>query len=59
MIIVIFFINNHSFLVVNSDYTGPRFDEEITAEFMKELISVFKAQKKLHIKYAYKVIFLN
>ncbi|KAI6169978.1 Serine/threonine-protein phosphatase [Aphelenchoides bicaudatus] len=41
---------------VESDYTGPRLEGEITAEFMKELIDTFKSQGKLHIKYAYKIM---
>lgn len=41
---------------MNSDYTGPCLEGDITTEFMKELISFFKDQKILHIKYAYKVI---
>lgn len=52
-------LNNFSFfLVVDKDYTGPRLDGDIDVEFMKNLITTFKEQKKLHIKYAYKVIFI-
>ncbi|VDD94811.1 unnamed protein product [Enterobius vermicularis] len=41
---------------VESSYDGPRLDNEITAEFMKSLIATFKAEKKLHRKYAYKIL---
>ena len=40
---------------VESDYTGPRLDDDITAEFMTELVTHLRDQKKLHKKYAYKV----
>uniref|UniRef100_A0A0N5BFN5 protein-serine/threonine phosphatase n=1 Tax=Strongyloides papillosus TaxID=174720 RepID=A0A0N5BFN5_STREA len=43
-------------LKVEDDYSGPRFDDEITLDFVKELIETFKATKKLHIKYAYKIL---
>lgn len=42
-------------LVVERDHSGPRLDGELSMEFVKELISTFKDQKKLHIRYAYKV----
>ena len=42
--------------VVERDYDGPRFDGEITCEFMRELLLWFKEQKKLHKKFAYKII---
>jgi hypothetical protein len=40
-----------------SDYAGPRWNEgePISLEFMRELIDTFKDQKKLQIRYAYKV----
>lgn len=41
---------------VESTYDGPRLDTEISAAFMKSLIETFKAQKKLHKKYAYKIL---
>lgn len=44
---------------VESSYKGPRLDEDITLEFMLELIHFFKKQGKLHVKYAYKVITRN
>uniref|UniRef100_A0AC34FL20 Protein-serine/threonine phosphatase n=1 Tax=Panagrolaimus sp. ES5 TaxID=591445 RepID=A0AC34FL20_9BILA len=41
---------------VESSYDGPRLDGEISLEFMKDLIAHFKAEKKLPIRYAYKMI---
>ncbi|VDN84625.1 unnamed protein product [Brugia pahangi] len=42
---------------VEATYDGPVLENDITLEFMKELIETFKAEKKLHRKYAYKVPF--
>lgn len=42
-----------SLLVVEESYDGPRLDGPITVDFMRELIHTFKAQKKLHIRYAF------
>ena len=39
---------------VEEKYKGPRFDGEITAEFMKETLDWFRDQKLLHKKYAFK-----
>ncbi|KAH7727520.1 serine/threonine-protein phosphatase 5-like isoform X1 [Aphelenchoides avenae] len=41
---------------VESDYTGPKLEGDITPEFMEELIATFKKQERLHIKYAYKIL---
>uniref|UniRef100_A0A914Z127 protein-serine/threonine phosphatase n=1 Tax=Panagrolaimus superbus TaxID=310955 RepID=A0A914Z127_9BILA len=41
---------------VETSYDGPRLDGEISLEFMKDLIAHFKAEKKLPIRYAYKMI---
>ncbi|MFH4980433.1 hypothetical protein AB6A40_007142 [Gnathostoma spinigerum] len=41
---------------VEATYKGPRLDDGISAEFMVELIKTFKDQKKLHKKYAYKIL---
>jgi serine/threonine-protein phosphatase 5 len=41
---------------VEPSYDGPRLDGELTVEFMKDLIAHFKAEKKLPIRYAYKMI---
>ena len=44
---------------IEDDYDGPKLENEtkITLEFMKQLMQWYKDQKKLHKKYAYKVIF--
>uniref|UniRef100_A0A0N4ZPG3 protein-serine/threonine phosphatase n=1 Tax=Parastrongyloides trichosuri TaxID=131310 RepID=A0A0N4ZPG3_PARTI len=48
---------NFEQLKVEDDYDGPRFDDEnITLDFVKNLIQSFKDSKKLHIKYAYKIL---
>ncbi|RWS03794.1 serine/threonine-protein phosphatase 5-like isoform X1 [Dinothrombium tinctorium] len=41
---------------VEEDYKGPRLDDKITPEFMKDVQIAFKEGKKLHRKYAYKII---
>lgn len=43
---------------IESDYTGPRLPEDgqVTLDFMTEIIESFKRQKKLHRKYAYKIV---
>jgi serine/threonine-protein phosphatase 5 len=44
-------------IIVDSDYTGPRFDEEeISLEFVTGMMDHFKDQKKLHRKYALKLM---
>ncbi|KAL5474836.1 hypothetical protein EMCRGX_G026856 [Ephydatia muelleri] len=43
-------------MTVESDYSGPRFDGDITAEFMEDLVTCFRDQKRLHKKYAFKII---
>ena len=52
-----FFFFPHSFSSseVEEKYEGPRLEEEVTKEFMKELIQWHKDEKKLHKKYAFKV----
>lgn len=45
------------FSEVEATYDGPVLEDDITLEFMKQLIETFKAEKKLHRKYAYKVLF--
>ena len=42
-------------LEVEDSYDGPRLDDDITADFMVQMMSWFKDQKLLHKKYAYKV----
>lgn len=42
--------------VIEDDYVGPRLEDgKVTEHFMKELMEYYKAQKKLHRRYAYKV----
>ncbi|TKR86676.1 hypothetical protein L596_011219 [Steinernema carpocapsae] len=44
-------------MVVEDDYKGPHLiNGTVTAEFMQELISTFKAQGKLHKKYAFQML---
>ena len=47
-----------SLLVVESEYDGPRMDDgdKVSVKFAAELMAAFKAQKKLHKRYAYKVL---
>jgi serine/threonine-protein phosphatase 5 len=42
---------------VLSSYEGPRYDsEKITLEFVEQMIEWFRDQKKLHMKYVYKIL---
>ena len=41
---------------VEDSYDGPRLEECVSIEFMKQLIERFKEQKLLHKKYAYKIL---
>ncbi|KAM3717945.1 Serine/threonine-protein phosphatase [Dirofilaria immitis] len=41
---------------VEATYEGPVLENDVTLEFMKQLIETFKAEKKLHKKYAYKIL---
>ncbi|VDN20544.1 unnamed protein product [Gongylonema pulchrum] len=50
--------NNEQYVPeVEATYDGPVLEGDISAEFMEQLIETFKAQKKLHKKYAYKASF--
>jgi len=40
---------------VEEKYEGPRLEDEVTEEFMKDLMQWHKDQKKLHKKYAFRV----
>lgn len=44
---------------IEDDYTGPKLQDDttVTPEFMKELMQWYKDQKKLHKKYAYKILY--
>uniref|UniRef100_A0A1B0CSV4 protein-serine/threonine phosphatase n=1 Tax=Lutzomyia longipalpis TaxID=7200 RepID=A0A1B0CSV4_LUTLO len=42
---------------IEEDYTGPKLEnEKVTVKFMLELMEFYKAEKKLHRKYAYKIL---
>ncbi|CAJ0646230.1 81_t:CDS:10 [Entrophospora sp. SA101] len=44
-------------IIVESSYDGPKLqNDKITLEFVKEMLDYFKDQKKIHRKYAYKII---
>ncbi|CAO4382478.1 unnamed protein product [Caenorhabditis nigoni] len=43
-------------MAIEDSYEGPHLGEKITKEFMLELIAKFKDQKKLHKKYAFKML---
>lgn len=43
-------------LAVESSYNGPCLDDDISLQFMKDLLEWFKNQKTLHKKYAFKLI---
>ena len=40
---------------MDDGYQGPRLEDDLTSEFMKELLEWLRKEKKLHRKYAYKV----
>lgn len=43
-------------LAIEDNYDGPMLEDgKVTAKFMLELMEHYKAEKKLHKKYAYKV----
>lgn len=45
-----------SLLEVPAEYDGPHLDNgQVTEEFMRDMLTAFKDQKKLHQKYAYQV----
>lgn len=46
----------HTFVAIENGYNGPELtDGEVTLDFMKQLMALYKIQGKLHRKYAYKV----
>lgn len=45
-------------MTVDSTYSGPRLDGDITREFMEELTVWYRKQQVLHRKYAYKMLIL-
>lgn len=43
--------------VIEDEYTGPKLeDNKVTVKFMQDLIQWYKSEKKLHQKYAYKIL---
>ncbi|KAI9017530.1 protein phosphatase 5 [Gaertneriomyces semiglobifer] len=44
-------------MVVEDNYNGPKLEGDITLSFVEELLSHLKAQKKLHRKYLYRLLF--
>lgn len=50
------------YLAIEDDYNGPKLEDgKVTLKFMEDLMEHYKDQKKLHRKFAYKVLynFLN
>jgi serine/threonine-protein phosphatase 5 len=43
-------------MVVEADYDGARLGDEMTEEFINDLVERFKAGKKLHKKYVYQIV---
>ena len=49
-------LNGICFSAIEDSYDGPVLEDgEVTEKFMLELMEWYKAEKKLHKKYAYKV----
>ena len=47
---------NFCFVVVDDSYDGPHLEDgKVTFEFVQQLLTRFKDQRKIHKKYAYKV----
>ncbi|CAB0031866.1 unnamed protein product [Trichogramma brassicae] len=48
---------NLDIMSIEDEYTGPKLeDDKVTLKFMKDLLEWYKDQKKLHRKYAYKIL---
>ncbi len=43
-------------MVVDSDYDGARLENQMTTEFITDMLERFKNGKKLHKKYVYQII---
>lgn len=46
-------------VVVSASYDGPRWEDDVpnvTIDFIKQLMAHFKEQKRLHLRYAYRII---
>ena len=51
-----YIITLHMYAIeVEDSYNGPKLEDNINAEFMKDLLKWYKEEKKLHKKYCYKV----
>lgn len=47
-------------VAIEDDYKGPQLEDgKVTLKFMKDLMEHYKAQKRLHRKFAYKVALLH
>ncbi|CAJ0578835.1 unnamed protein product, partial [Mesorhabditis spiculigera] len=44
-------------ILVDAKYQGPRWEGDLTADFVTEMTNHFKKQQALHKKYAYKILF--
>jgi serine/threonine-protein phosphatase 5 len=42
--------------VIESDYDGLPLEDEMTKEFVEDMIDRFKRGKKIHKKYAYQIV---
>jgi len=49
-------LGNIEDLVVEPSYDGPHLGEQITLEFVKQMMEHFRNQKRLHSKYMYKIL---
>ncbi|KAI7687113.1 Serine/threonine-protein phosphatase 5 [Sarcoptes scabiei] len=48
---------NFEAMTIDDNYFGPKIiDNKVTKEFVEELIEYFRCEKKLHRKYAYKIV---
>lgn len=46
-----------TFAAIENEYTGPVLEDgKVTVQFMKDLLKWYKEEKKLHRKYAYKIL---
>uniref|UniRef100_A0A336LH31 protein-serine/threonine phosphatase n=1 Tax=Culicoides sonorensis TaxID=179676 RepID=A0A336LH31_CULSO len=44
-------------IAIEEDYTGPKLEDgKVTVKFMEDLLEWYRQQKKLHRKYAYKIL---
>lgn len=43
-------------MIVDADYDGVRLGDEMTQEFIDDMIERFKTGKKIHKKYVYQIV---